>query len=394
MFSGVSNERLEAIIGRIMPLVVEIRRRLHSNPELGFAEYQTSAVVRQYLVELELDVRVPGDKTGAIALLTGGKPGPVIGLRADIDALPIQEATRLPFESRNPGVMHACGHDGHMAMLLGTAMVLRELTQEVPGTVAFIFQPAEELLKGAKMMIEGHILEYAPFNFIYAFHLWPALPLGHVGVKPGVAMASAAKFRASFSGSGGQGPNPVLACDAVVAAAYWFTLLQNFGSRKVDPTEPAVVSVGRIEGGSSYNTIARSVAVEGTVRTVSPRTRERMPQWLEELLESVASPAGLSYELHYEELCPPLMNDPQQSELVLRLAENLFGPERVHQLTQPSMVAEDFAYFLEQAPGCMIFLGIGEPERANALHTDTFTFDEEVHFQRIKLLVSLVLSKG
>ena len=189
--------------------------------------------------------------------------------------------------------MHACGHDGHMAMLLGTAMVLRELTQEVPGTVAFIFQPAEELLKGAKMMIEGHILEYAPFNFIYAFHLWPALPLGHVGVKPGVAMASAAKFRASFSGSGGHGANPHLASDAVVAAANWITLLQNIVSRKVDPTEPAVVSVGRIEGGSSYNTIARSVAVEGTVRTVSPRTRERMPQWLEELLESVASPAGL-----------------------------------------------------------------------------------------------------
>jgi len=387
-------EAVNDLVKKHLPQVIEIRRRIHSEPELGFREVKTTALVKKHLAELGLEVMDLGDTTGAAAILRGGKPGPVTGLRADLDALPIQEQTGLPFQSKNAGVMHACGHDGHTAMLLGAAMVLRELADEVPGTVKFVFQPAEELLQGAKALIDRGVLADPKPVFFYAFHVWPSLPLGHFGIKPGPAMAGAARFQATFSGQGGHGANPHLTVDPILAAANWVTLLQSIVGRKVDPVDPAVVSVGTIQGGTSYNSIASSVSLEGTVRAVTPGTAGRIARWLEETLQGAAAAAGTACDFNYQELCPPVLNDPKEAAQILDLVGRLFGPERAHALNQPSMIAEDFAYFLQEAKGCLVFLGTGEAEQATALHTDTFNFNEEALSQGIRLMVHLVLAKG
>lgn len=388
------NKRVRGLIEQNIPRVIEIRRKIHAYPELGFQEFATSALVRDLLTELELEVQDLGEGTGVVGVLKGKLPGPGVGLRADLDALPILENTQLSFKSKTSGVMHACGHDGHVAILLGAALVLRQLQDELGGTVKFIFQPAEELLQGAKDIISRGALESPEMDFVYALHLWPELPLGHIGTKRGAIMAGAAKFTATLQGKGGHGANPHLAVDPIVAAGQFLGQLQTIASREVSPVEPVVVSVGRIHGGVSYNTIAGSVALDGTTRTVDPKMMTKIVDLLEAKLKGVAASSGISYQLNYEQLCPPLINDEQESEEVLTLSRRLFGKDNVHELTQASMIAEDFAYFLEQAKGCLFLLGTGENGKSSPLHSDTFDFNEEVLFRGIKMMVMLALSKG
>ena len=383
-------ELVDQLIDEALPRVVELRRKLHARPELGFQEKETTALIRQVLGELGLEICEMNLPTGAVAVLQGGSPGPSVGLRADIDALPIEEKTGLPFQSANPGVMHACGHDGHMAILLGTALVLRRLKEHLSGSVKFIFQPAEELLQGAKQMIEAGVLDGEPLERIYALHLWPQVPFGHIGVLPGTAMAGADRFSVTIQGVGGHGANPHLARDPIIAAAHSITMLQTIVSRETNPAEPTVVSIGKIQGGSAYNTIGDSATFEGTVRTTGRDAYDKIPGVFRTQLEGIARATGTEIACDYRRLCPPLVNSRDAASEVLELSRSLFGEDRALQLTAPTMVAEDFGLFLEKTAGCMFFLGIGEE---SLLPTPTFDFAEEILKTGRKLFVMLVLSK-
>ncbi len=386
----ISLALVEELIDQYLPQVVKLRREIHARPELGLQEKETTALIRGVLEDLGLDICDLNLPTGVVGDLEGRFPGPRIALRADIDALPIAEKTNLPFQSIKPGVMHACGHDGHMAILLGTAFVLNQLQDQLAGSVKFIFQPAEELLQGAKQMIQAKVLQGEPLDRIYALHLWPQVPFGHIGIMPGTAMAGADRFSVKIEGVGGHGANPHLTKDPIVAAAHCITMLQTIVSREVNPAEPAVISIGRIQGGTAYNTIGDSVTFEGTVRTTGRDAYEHIPEIFRIQLEGVAQATGTKCTFTYERLCPPLVNSKGAAQEALEHSRAVFGEDRVLVLTEPTMVAEDFGLFLEQTPGCMFLLGIGDDK---LLHTPTFVFDEEILKTGIKLFVSLVLAK-
>lgn len=392
MTEPVSVQVVDELITRYLPQVVDVRRKIHSNPELGFEEKETSGLIKGILKDIGLEVRDDSDSTGVVGVLHGYSSQSAIGLRAELDALPIHEETGLVFQSENSGIMHACGHDGHMAILIGAALVLSSLKQTLAGTVKFIFQPAEELLKGADMLIRNGVLEDPALDRIYALHLWPELPLGHIGVAPGIAMAGADRFSITFKGVGGHGANPHLTKDPIIAAAHCVTILQTIVSREVNPNEPLVLSVGSIHGGSTYNTIGDSVTLEGTIRTVGKGTYETIPDAFRCKLEGIALATGTRLSYEYNRLCPPLVNNEQVALEVLQKSQSLFGRQRVHEVGFPSMIAEDFGLFLEEVDGCMFFLGIGESEE-RPLHTPAFDFNEDVIRTGIKLLVMLVLSR-
>ena len=386
----VSVELVDELIEQYLPQVVGMRRKIHSNPELGFEEQETTTLIKGVLEDLGLEIDDTNAPTGVVGVLHGRSSQVTIGLRAELDALPIDEKTNLSFQSTNRGIMHACGHDGHMAILIGAALVLAQLKQHLDGSVKFIFQPAEELLQGAERMIQAGVLKEPHLDRIYALHLWSQLPLGHIGVMPGTAMAGADRFSVTFEGVGGHGANPHLAIDPIIAAAHSIAMLQTIVSREVNPNEPTVLSVGRIQGGSTYNTIGDSVTFEGTVRTVGKDAYEKIPETFRSQLEGIALATGTKCSYEYKRLCPPLVNDGDVASEVLQHSQSLFGEKRVHVVTSPTMIAEDFGLFLEKVDGCLFFLGIGEEK---LLHTPTFDFNEEVIRTGIKLFVMLVISK-
>ncbi len=383
---------INKLISQYLPDVIAIRHQIHSNPELGFHEFETAVLIQKALNAAGLQATEGIGGTGVAAQVCGPSGDWVIGLRADLDALPINEETGLPFSSRRKGIMHACGHDGHVAILLGTALVLGELKEHLRGTVRFIFQPAEEILSGAKAMIADGILRGPAMDRIYALHLWPWLPLGHVGVKTGTVMAGADRFTIVLRGKLGHGANPHLARDTITAAAYCITQLQTIVSRETDPTEPVVLSVGRIKGGSAYNILGDPVQIEGTIRMADGDIYERMPQVLRTKLDGIALSMGVEYDLKYERLCPPVYNCERAVRDLIRVSKRTLGRNKIHELPNPSMIAEDFAFFLREISGCLFFLGVGETDESPALHSSRFAFDDAVIAAGIRLLSSLVLS--
>lgn len=358
--------------------IVSIRRRLHQVPELGFKEVITSAFVSDYLEQLGLEVRRGVAGTGVVALLDTGRPGPCIAIRADMDALPLQEATGLPFASQHEGVMHACGHDGHMAMALGAAAMLTAAQQELRGTVKFIFQPAEEMLGGARHMVEAGVLESPRVDGIVGLHLWPDLPTGRFGVKAGTVMASMDHVGITVHGRAGHGAAPHQGVDAIIAAAQVLTALQVLVSREVDPAEPVVLSMGSIRGGSLPNIIADRVEIRGTVRAVSNAAREQMQRRVTALAEAVAGGLNARAEVDYEFGYPPTVNDPaliRRAEAALRA---LYGPEAIEMLVRSPMTSEDMAYYMEQVPGVFLLVGAsGASHGGFPLHHPQMTIDEE-----------------
>jgi amidohydrolase len=364
-----------------------LRRDIHREPELGFGTERTAEKVLAALDGLPLDVETGVAENGIVATLEGEGDGRTVALRADMDALPIQEETGLPFASEIEGRMHACGHDGHTGMLVGAAHALSGMRDRLSGTVKFVFQPAEEGGGGGKVMVDEGVAE--DVSSIFALHLWPGLPFGMVATKAGPIMAAADAFEMEVTGAGGHGAMPHQAADAVVIAAQVVTALQTVVSREVDPVEPAVLTVGEIGAGTAFNIIPEKARLGGTVRTLNADLREIMPGRIEALARGVANGMRGDANLEYTFSYPVTANDRGAADRALKVATDLFGGESVLELPNPSMGGEDFAFFLEKVPGAFIWLGLGED--VSGLHTPQFSFDEEILARGSALLTALAL---
>lgn len=352
--------------------LVATRRLLHREPELGFQEIKTAAFVAASLRDISgiEDIREGVGQTGVTAVIRGAQPGPTLLLRADIDALPIREATGLPYASVHDGVMHSCGHDGHTAILLMVAQLLAARRDELNGTAFLVFQPAEELGAGAKAMIEDGLWDLAggPVAATLGLHLIAPLPLGIIGVRSGATFASADGFGIMIKGQGGHGAMPHLSRDPVMTAAETVLSLQRIISRELPAGGRVAISVCQMQAGSSWNVIPDTVELGGTIRTFSPSTRQAVAEKMERIVAGVAMAGGVEYELRIEAGPPAVVNDPEMCDLVRRVAAEIVGPSNVIE-PDPMPVSDDISLFLEHAPGCYIMVGAGDPTRElNAGH--------------------------
>lgn len=382
-----------SLIDEVKSKVIEIRRAIHARPETGYEEFQTSKLAADVLASLGLDVRQGIAGTGIVGVLYGHGPGRTVALRADMDALPIAEDTGLEFASTVPGKMHACGHDGHVAMLLGAAMVLSRMRDVIRGNVKFIFQPSEERTGGALPMIEEGVLEDPHVDAVFAAHLWPDVPFGCVGVHHGPAMAALDEIHIEIYGKGGHVATPHKSIDAVVGAASFVLEVQSIISRETDPTEPAVVSIGQISGGTAYNAIADKVVLSGTVRVVNPDLREIMKKKIGDRLCGLQKSRGINYKFDYKFGYPPVINDSEMARFVQEMAGQVLGKDRAFQITRPAMVGEDFAYFLQRVPGAIFLLGVGDSTVGNyPLHHPKFMFNEDALGLGVQVLSQIAVS--
>ncbi len=354
------------------------RRRLHQEPELGFREQVTARLITDELTAWGVPHQAGIAETGVVATITGERPGPVLAIRADMDALPIQEENEVSYRSRRDGRMHACGHDGHVAIALGTAYYLAHHRQELAGTVKIIFQPAEEGPGGAQPMIEAGVLTNPPVEAIIGLHLWNNLPLGTVGVRPGALMAAVETFACEVLGQGGHGAMPHQTVDSVLVGADIVRALQSIVSRNLDPLKAGVVTVGEFHSGTALNIIADTAFLRGTVRYFDPSLHNFFQPRLEQTIAGVCAAHGAKFVLDYQRVYPPLVNDPWITDLVHSVAtEVLEVPARLTSDCQ-TMGGEDMAFFLEAVPGCYFFLGAANPDQGLAYphHHPRFDFDE------------------
>ncbi len=381
-FEGLLEEIRESFGEKI----VALRRDIHREPELGYGTEKTARKVLDALEGLPLEIQTGVAENGVVATLRGNSDGPTVGLRADMDALPIHEETGLPFASETDGKMHACGHDGHTSMLVGAAHTLCGMRDRLNGTVRFFFQPAEEGGGGGKVMVEEGALEGV--DSVFALHLWPGLEFGTASTKGGPVMAAADAFEMEVRGRGGHGAMPHLNADPIVSAAQIVTALQTIVSREADPVEPAVLTVGEIGAGTAFNITPETARIAGTVRTINDELRRSMPERMEEIARGIArgmrGDASLDYTFSY----PVTRNDPEAVKLALNVAGELFGEESAVEARHPSMAAEDFAYMLEKVPGAYVWLGVGD---VSGLHTPKLVFDEEILPRGSALLTALAL---
>ncbi len=362
---------------KLAPRLIEIRRHLHSHPELSGQEYQTAAFVAGVLSSSGLQVQEGVGKTGVIGELHGtGENNRILAIRTDMDALPIQERTGLDFTSRASGIMHACGHDVHTTVGLGTAMILSQLAEQLPGKVRFLFQPAEEIAQGASWMVQdGAMSDVAA---ILGIHVFPSIPGGSVGLRYGALTAAADDLEITIIGESGHGARPHEAVDAIWIASQVITTLQQAISGTQNPLRPVVLSIGQINGGRAPNVIADKVELKGTVRSLHPETRANLPAWIENIVANVCDSYGAKYEVNYRQGVPSVQNDYVLTQLLQSAAEEAWGSERVQVLPEPSLGAEDFSVYLDYAPGSMFRLGVGFKERSSnyPLHHPLFEVDE------------------
>lgn len=368
--------RIKDIAATLAPRLIEIRRHLHSHPELSGQEYQTAAYVAGVLSSSGLRVQELVGKTGVVAELTGhDDTPPLLAIRADMDALPIQERTGLEFASRQPGIMHACGHDVHTTVALGTAMVLAQLGQPLAGTIRFLFQPAEETAQGASWMVRDGVMQ--DVEAVLGVHVFPTIPGGCLGIRYGALTAAADDLEIVIIGESGHGARPHEAIDAIWIAAQVITTLQQAISRTQNPLRPVVLSIGQIHGGRAPNVIADQVRMLGTVRSLHPETSAQLPTWIEQIVASVCQTYGARYEMNYRRGVPSVLNDPKLTQLTEAAAQEAWGSDRVQLLLEPSLGAEDFSLYLEHAPGTMFRLGVGFSDRPNyPLHHPQFDVNE------------------
>lgn len=356
--------------------MIQWRHHIHAYPETAFEEHATAAFVADRLQEFGISVTRGVAGTGVVGTLVTGD-GPAIALRADLDALPIVEANDFAHCSSRPGFMHACGHDGHTAMLLGAARYLSE-SRRFSGTVHFIFQPAEENEGGGRAMIEDGLFDRFPVAAVYGMHNWPGLPVGRFAARPGPLMAAFDIFEITVSGQGTHAAMPHLGTDAVVAAAAMISALQTIVSRTVNPLDAAVISVTRLAAGDTWNVIPDEVRMAGTVRALRPAVRDALEPAMRRVVAGVAEAHGVSVHLRYERRYPPTVNHVYESARAVAAAARVVGADHVDTEPMPSMGAEDFAFMLEQRPGCYIWIGNGDGTGRGALHSSRYDFNDDI----------------
>ncbi|MFO5437623.1 MAG: M20 family metallopeptidase [Dolichospermum sp.] len=369
--------RIKELSTSISSRLVEIRRHIHAHPELSGEEYQTAAFIAGVLSANGLHVEEGIGRTGVIGELKGTKyTDSVLAIRTDMDALPIQERTSLEYASRIPGVMHACGHDIHTTVGLGTAMVLSQIASELGGKVRFIFQPAEEIAQGANWMVKDGVMNNVAA--ILGLHVFPSIPAGSIGIRYGALTAAADDLEIIIIGESGHGARPHEAIDAIWIASQVITSLQQAISRTQNPLRPLVLSIGKINGGRAPNVIADRVQLLGTVRSLHPETRNNLPDWIEKIVANVCNSYNAKYQVNYHQGVPSVQNDNALTQLLQSAAEEAWTNERVQILPEPSLGAEDFSIYLEHAPGAMFRLGVGYEERIinHPLHHPQFEVDE------------------
>ncbi len=391
-------QRVAQAAESLRPQLVAMRRDFHMHPELSNREERTSRVVAERLRALGLeDVKTGVGKYGVTALLKGSKPGPTVAVRADMDALPIQEVNDVPYKSQVPNVKHACGHDAHTTVELGVAEVLSKMRGEISGTIKFIFQPAEEGAPageegGARLMIKEGALETPRPVAIFGLHTYPQLEAGQIGYQSGGAMASSDRFAITVRGKTSHGAQPHAGVDAVVVAAECVTALQTIRSRRIDPLEPLVISVGSIHGGNRFNIIAGEVKMEGTMRALSEEVRKRAQTLMRETLEHTTAAYGATFELEFQENAVVTYNEPALVDETLPTMRAVVGDKNLMAI-KPLMPAEDFSYYQRVVPGFYYFLGVGNRARGitAAWHTADFDIDEESLVVGVKVMSNVLL---
>ena len=353
------------------------RRDLHAHPEIAFEEHRTSSFVAERLESFGIEVHRGLAKTGVVGQLKAGSGNRAIALRADMDALPMDEHNAFDHRSEVPGMMHACGHDGHTTMLLGAAKYLAE-TKGFDGTVYFIFQPAEEAEGGGEVMVKEGLFEQFPVEAVFGLHNWPGMPAGQFGIAAGPMMAAFDTFDLKIAGKGSHGAMPHQGVDAIVTASQVVTALQTIASRNTDPLDALVVSVTQIHGGDAYNIIPDSVMLRGTVRTFKDSVREDVEPAMRRIANGICEAAGAAMELDYHWRYPSTVNHAEETELAATAAAAVVGVDNIERHPMPSMGSEDFAYMLRERPGCYVWLGNGPTEGGCMLHNPGYDFNDEI----------------
>ena len=389
-------EKLAQARDRLEPELIEVRRSFHREPELRFEEYRTAETVEELLSPLRLTVRSGVAGTGLLADLRGERPGPTIALRADMDALPIQDAKDVPYASRRDGVMHACGHDAHMTIAYGVLRVLEPLRAILPGTLRIVFQPGEEVPAGEKSgaaeVIKAGALESPEVGVILGLHVWPELPAGTLGLQPGVTMAAADSFIVEVRGESSHAGEPHKGKDAIFAAGSLVIQLKALLGREIPPGEPVAINVGTIRGGVSQSVVADLVELSGTLRSLGGDHRERLLQRMQRVAEGISSETGCSVRLRVSDSFPPVVNDPERYERALEVLPQTLGSDRVCVLADVPMTADDFAHYLEAVPALYMKLGCAPVEgNVYPLHHRCFDIDEQVIWTGVEAVSSILL---
>ena len=353
------------------------RRDIHAHPEIAFEEHRTAKIVAEKLESFGIEVETGLASTGVVGTLKKGKGNRAIGLRADLDALPISEANDFEYKSKNEGLMHACGHDGHTTMLLGAAKYLAE-QGDFDGTINFIFQPAEENEGGARTMIEEGLFEKYPVESVYGMHNIPGMPVGTFAIKPGPIMAAFDIFEVRVIGKGGHAAMPQTTIDPIVIGSKIIDAFQSIVSRIIDPQDPSVLSITQFHGGDAYNVIPNEIEIKGCTRYFSEKVQNQLETQMKEIAENICKAYGAECEFFYEQRYPPTVNSENEAELSGQVAIDVVGEESVHLSPKPSMGSEDFAYMLQKKPGSYIWIGNGDGEGSCMVHNPGYDFNDEI----------------
>jgi amidohydrolase len=388
---NINSDKIRPEIQKLEEILIELRRKIHQYPELGFTEKITAKLISEKLTLWGIKHQTGIAQTGIVAIIEGKKPGKTLGIRCDIDALPIQEENEIEYRSKHEGIMHACGHDGHTAIALITAYYLSQ-NNDFSGTVKIIFQPAEEGPGGAKPMIAEGVLKNPDVDALIGLHLWNNLPLGTVGVRTGALMAATEGFKCIIHGKGGHGAIPHQTVDSIVVAAQIVTALQTIVSRNVNPIDSAVITVGKLHAGTALNVIAERAEISGTVRYFNPELGVFLPKRIEQIIAGICQSYGADYHLDYWRLYPPVINDQNIAELVKSVAIDVIETPLGIVPECQTMGGEDVSFFLQEVPGCYFFLGSANINKGLAYphHHPRFNFDETALMTGVEIFVRSV----
>lgn len=373
--------------------MIQIRRDFHQHPELSFEEKRTAGIIAKYLTDLGLKVQTGIGGTGVVGLLSSKDPGNTLLLRADMDALPIKEQNEVKYKSQNDGIMHACGHDGHMAIVLTVAKILSRQRKEFSGHIKFVFQPAEEGPGGAKLMIDAGVMKNPKVDAAIGLHLWNNLPIGTIGIRRGPTMASMDLFTIKLLGKGGHGAMAHGAVDAIIMSGEVLSAIQTIASREISPLRSIVVHVGTIHGGCGFNIVADQVELRGTVRALDSKIQKTIPKRMKRILKGITAAMRGDFELDYQFGYPVLINDPSMTELVRKIVTEVVGDRRIFEI-EPTMVGEDMAFFLREVPGCFFFVGSANNAKGLSAqhHGPFFDFDEEAMVLGTEIMTKATLN--